>query len=102
MKNLKTSHEFARELLALPDLTIMHLDPSFADACDEETNYTLGVPTAEVVDPTLGLHDDAEALEALRDAGVGRFITISGDQPEECDRKEPNDRSEPHREDKAP
>jgi len=85
MKTLKTSHEFARELLALPDLTIMHLDPSFADACDEETDRTLGIPTAEVVDPFVGL--DEETIEEFKDSGVGKFITISGDQPEEYDRK---------------
>lgn len=76
----KTAHQFARELLAGPDLPIFHFDPSFADACDEESDYTLGTPTAEVVDPREGIdQDEADSMES-DGVSMGKFVTISGDQ----------------------
>lgn len=67
--SVKTAHQLARELLALPDVLVYHTDPSFIDACDQETDYTLGATIVELVD-----------------LPEWRFITICGDQPEDRDR----------------
>lgn len=84
----KTSHEFARELLALPDLPIFHLDPSFADRCDEESDYTLGAPSATVEKPIENM--TLEEIEQSKERGfcLCPFITISGDQLPDYDRPE--------------
>lgn len=84
----KTSHQLARELLALPDLPCFHFDPSFADASDNETDETIGRPSLEVVNPrdglTAGEIADAEAEGFL----MCNFITIVGDQPKDKDRED--------------
>ncbi|MFA5378660.1 MAG: hypothetical protein WC455_23110 [Dehalococcoidia bacterium] len=43
---MKTAHEFARELLALPDVTVLHFDPSWV--VDEESPNALTEPKAEL------------------------------------------------------
>lgn len=82
----RTAHEFARELLALPDLPLYHFDPSFADACDEETDYALGRPTASVDDPCEGLTAGEISDAKANGFDMGKHITICGDQPEDMDR----------------
>ena len=83
-----TSHEFVRTLLAMPDLSIAHFDPSFSDACDDENDYTLGDPRAEINNPLDGLTLEEVLDMQSRGFSIDNFITIIGDQPAEKDRKE--------------
>jgi len=46
---MKTSHQFARELLALPDITVLHFDPSWIDG--EESPHALTEPVAQLNEP---------------------------------------------------
>ena len=83
-----TSHQFARSLLAMPDLPIAHFDPSYSDACDEENDYTLGEPRAEINNPLDGLTLEEVLDMQSRGFSIDNFITICGDQPPAKDRKE--------------
>lgn len=66
---MKTAHDLARELLAGPDLTIFHFDPSCAGYhSDDDTGVS--APVIERVDPEPG------------EEGVP-FLTIVGNQHEE-------------------
>ena len=68
---MKTAHQLARELLALPDMPVFHFDPSCAGFnADDDTS--IGEPRAEVVDD---LKDDAGQPLPM-------FLTIVGDQHE--------------------
>lgn len=73
---MKTAHQFARELLALPDLPIYHFDPSCA-GYDDEDDTGISPPVAEVEEPKPFTNDDGEP--AMTDA----FICIVGNQHEE-------------------
>lgn len=73
---MKTTHQLARELLALPDIPVFHFDPSFADACTDDDDKTVGTPSVEV--------QDTEPNEV---GAQMRYATIVGDQPEEDDRQ---------------
>ncbi len=73
-----TTHSLARELLALPDLPVYHLDPSFA-GLDEGGDLSLTTPT-------LDLHTPDQWLTRWKP-----FATISGAQDageEEIERDE--------------
>jgi hypothetical protein len=76
-----TTHEFARSLLALPDLPVFHFDPSLA-GLDEEIDHSLTEPVAEVCRPdrwdkrwkpfvTISSVEDrteeADGIDAMRD-----------------------------------
>lgn len=74
---VKTSHEFARELLAGPDLPIFHFDPSCA-GCDEEADTSCGTPVVEKVDAEP--YEDPETGETKTSE---EFLTIVGKQHEE-------------------
>lgn len=73
----KTSHEFARELLAGPDLPIYHFDPSCA-GCDSENDTSISEPIIEKVDSEK--YEDAETGEQKVS---DEFLTIVGKQHEE-------------------
>jgi hypothetical protein len=62
-----TSHQLARELLALPNGKIWHHDPSFADSATSEEDHTVAEP---VVEPHLVQND------------LQRYYLIKGDRPE--------------------
>jgi len=65
---MKTAHQFARELLALPDITILHFDPSLI--VDEESPYALTEPVAELNEPEGDPEEDGGPLVP--------FISICG------------------------
>jgi len=73
---MKTSHQFARELLAGPDLLIYHFDPSCA-GYDDEIDTGISPPVAEVEEPKP--FTDDEGNPAMTDA----FICIVGNQHED-------------------
>jgi hypothetical protein len=62
-----SAHEFARALLAGPNLPIYHFDPSRA-GMDDERDTSVSAPIVEIVEP-----------EADGAGCNGRFITIGGD-----------------------
>jgi hypothetical protein len=64
---MKTAHEFARELLALPDVPVLHFDPSWVE--DEESPNALTEPKAELSTDN-GEDEDGKPLPP--------FICISG------------------------
>lgn len=73
---MKTSHQLARELLALPDLPCFHFDPSRA-GCDDERDTSTSEPRVEVVDV-----DEPELPDVNEDGQkiLKKFITVNGDQ----------------------
>lgn len=76
---MKTSHQLARELLALPNIPVYHFDPSRA-GMDDESDTSLSIPKAEICD---AMHDMtpqeiAEYRADYPDAFTGQFITIVG------------------------
>jgi ParB/RepB/Spo0J family partition protein len=83
-----SSHALARALLALPDMRVAHYDPSFVDACDEESDYTLADVSVAVTDPTEGHAPDE--IEAMRENGlhVEKFVMLCGEHDSEYDRTE--------------
>lgn len=91
MSDRKTSHQIARELLALPDLPTFHYDPSFVDRADNEENPSFGEVSVCLVDACEGM--SAEEIEEMREEGgfVGKFISLEGDQLPEMDRPELTD-----------
>lgn len=91
MSDRKTSHQIARELLALPDLPVFHYDPSFEDRAGDDGNPSFGEVSVCVVDDSDGM--SAEEIEKLRAKGdfVGKFISLEGDQLPEMDRPELTD-----------
>jgi hypothetical protein len=69
---MKTAHQLARELLAGPDIAILHFDPSCAGFNPDEDS-SISYPTVEKVE---GLKDpDGQPLPP--------FLTIVGNQHEE-------------------
>lgn len=66
---MKTAHEFARELLALPDIPVLHFDPSWVE--DEISPNALTEPKAEVSDDN-GEDDEGNPLPP--------FVCMSGKQ----------------------
>jgi hypothetical protein len=64
---MKTSHELARELLALPEGKIWHYDPSYADSATWEEDHTVAEP---VIEPHLIQNDSR------------RYYLIKGDRPD--------------------
>ena len=73
----QTSHEYARELLAGPDLPIYHFDPSCA-GCDSENDTSLSSPKVERV--ASEKYEDPETGEEKISA---EFLIITGNQHEE-------------------
>ena len=59
---MKTSHQLARELLALPDIPVYHFDPS-RGGMDDERDTSVSDPKAELV----------------TEEGFAPFITICGE-----------------------
>jgi hypothetical protein len=75
---MKTTHQLAQELLALPNLPVWHFDPSRA-GLDDERDTSLSVPTVEVDDSRDGLDDDDVATFEAEGAYMGKFVTVCGD-----------------------
>lgn len=76
---MKTSHEFAKELLAGPDLPIFHFDPSRA-GMDDENDTSLSEPLVEHV--TFSPEEVAQIKDDADDLGrepLSEFLTIGGD-----------------------
>lgn len=78
---MKTTHQLARELLALPDLPVFHFDPSRA-GCDDERDTSLSVPDVQRNDAAGGLDDEDVAIAKEEGHYMGEFFTICGDQGE--------------------
>lgn len=76
---MKTTHQLARELLALPDLPVFHFDPSRA-GLDDENDTSLSEPKLDRDDASGGL-DEADIAEFKEEGRyMGEFVTISGEQ----------------------
>jgi hypothetical protein len=69
--NEKTSHQFAEELLALPDLPIYHLDPSFCFA--GEGDNALTAPQVNKMDVLVAKYLNSEMAYT-------KYIVIAGTQ----------------------
>ena len=65
---MKTSHQLAQELLALPDLPVFHFDPSWIDG--EESPHALTEPVAELNEPEANPEEDGGPSQP--------FISICG------------------------
>lgn len=65
---MKTGHEFARELLALPDIPVLYFDPSWI--VGEESPNALTEPVAELNEPEGDPEEDGGPLVP--------FISICG------------------------
>lgn len=75
---MKTAHQFARELLAGPDLPVFHFDPSRA-GMDDERDTACEAPKIERVNPRVGM-SKAEIKDALEEGYTLKpFLKIVSD-----------------------
>lgn len=79
---MKTAHQFARELLAGPDLPIWHFDPSRA-GLDDDRDTSLSEPEVQENDAAEGLTEEQVAEAKEERCYTGKFLTICGETGED-------------------
>jgi hypothetical protein len=79
---MKTSHQFARDLLAGPDLPIFHFDPS-RSGLDDERDTGLNEPQVQENDLDAGLTEEEVAEAKEEGCLTGKFLTICGETGED-------------------